>query len=208
MNNSGRNQPQLPSDNLSATILVARGGDKEHLGRLFEAFRGRLRASAERELQQKLQVRFDASDIVQQTLLSAFNNFADFQGDCEAELVAWLEQIQKRNILDAVRLHVRSGKRSVDREQPNAHMGAGISNFADEHIESPSHAAMASDERRRLMLAIEHLPPDQQEVVRMRHLEGKTLAEIMAKIGRSREATAALIKRGLANLRRQIQDPE
>jgi len=208
LNDRDRDPTASQRENLEATIHLARNGDKAALGRLLEAFRSRLRTAAERDIRHRLQARVDASDIVQQTFLSAYNNFDEFGGKCEAEFAAWLEQIQNRNILDAVRVHVRSGKRSVDRELSQQDDAKGVSGLPDGKSPSPSHAAIQGDERQRLLAALEQLPPDQREAVRMRHLEGKTLAQIMEDLERSKEAAAALIKRGLANLRKQMRDAE
>jgi RNA polymerase sigma-70 factor (ECF subfamily) len=64
-----------------------------------------------------LQSKIDASDIVQQTMLDAFAKRDQFRGSTDGELLAWLRQILKNNLADALRDHGRD-KRDVWREQP------------------------------------------------------------------------------------------
>ena len=55
-------------------------------------------------------------------------------------------------------------------------------------------------------MALEILPEDQREAVRLRRLEGRSLAQLADHFGRSKDAVASLLKRGIENLRNQIQD--
>jgi len=53
---------------------------------------------------------------------------------------------------------------------------------------------------------LERLTDDQREGVRLRYLEGQSLAEIAERMQRSEEAVAGLIKRGLKTLRKHLHD--
>jgi RNA polymerase sigma-70 factor (ECF subfamily) len=59
-----------------------------------------------------------------------------------------------------------------------------------------------------LALAIATLPEAQQEAIRLRHLEGMSLAQIAQQMERSEEAVAGLIKRGLRGLRDRLATSE
>lgn len=98
-------------------IRQARQGDAEALGRLLALYRAPLRARAERQLQQRVAVRVDASDVVQQTCLDAHRGFDRFLGQEEVELLAWLERILDHQVAGAIRHHVLLQKRDVRREQ-------------------------------------------------------------------------------------------
>jgi RNA polymerase sigma-70 factor (ECF subfamily) len=50
--------------------------------------------------------------------------------------------------------------------------------------------------------ALEQLPEAQREALVLQHWQGWTLAQIGAHLGRSPEAVAGLLKRGLKQLRR------
>ena len=63
---------------------------------------------------------------------------------------------------------------------------------------------MRDEQSVRLAAALAKLPDDQREAVRLRHLEGCTLAELAERFNRSEDAVAALLKRGLENLRKRL----
>ena len=184
-------------------IERARRGDAAVLGRLLERQRAALRALADRRLGTGIEHRVDASDVLQQTFLEAHRDFPAFRGSTEADLVAWLRQILEHAATRAVRDHAVLRKRAVGRERPldaapGEDLAAGLS--------SPSRRAIRVEEALRLARALDTLPPDQREAVRLRHLEGRSLDEIAGRLGRSPSAAAGLIKRGMQALRRHLAD--
>lgn len=188
-------------------LRQARQGDAAALGRLFEFHRVSLRNLAERQLQGRVSTRVDASDIVQQTFLDAHRNFGQFAGADESELLSWLRSILDQNVAGVIRHHALLQKRSVRREQSlDATPGeqpAPVQELPASHS-TPSQRVIRGEDEDRLARALATLPEDQQQAVRLRHLEGRSLAEIAQLMGRSRAATAGLIKRGMQSLRRQL----
>jgi RNA polymerase sigma-70 factor (ECF subfamily) len=85
-------------------------------GRDLEACRDYLRQVARAGLDPRLQAKLDPSDIVQQTLLEAYKDLADFRGQSPEELRAWLRQVLARNLANALR-DFRRARRDVAREQ-------------------------------------------------------------------------------------------
>ena len=63
-----------------------------------ESFRGALRLLARARLDPRLQAKVDPSDLVQQTLLEAYQGMKDFRGTTTDELAAWLRRILARNL--------------------------------------------------------------------------------------------------------------
>ena len=66
---------------------------------------------------------------------------------------------------------------------------------------SPSAAADAHEQAVRLATALAELPDAQREALVLQHWHGLTLAQIGEQLGRSPEAVAGLLKRGLKRLR-------
>ena len=186
-------------ESLQDLIVRARKGDNRALGRLCDRHRPYLRLLARRALDTRVQRRVAESDLVQQTMLSAVRNFAQFNGDSPAQFVAWLQVQHERNVVDAARAQ-RANKRDVQRED-----AAEDFEPASPVQTSPSMRAMLGEQIAELAAALERLPDDQREAVRLRHLEGMPLADIAATMNKSKVAAAGLIKRGMAALRESVQ---
>src|SRR5438876_4777969 len=85
-------------------------------GRELERFREYLRLLARLQLDPRWQAKLDPSDIVQQTLLQAYEARDQFRGRNTAERAAWLRQILARVLANAVR-NLSRAKRDAGRER-------------------------------------------------------------------------------------------
>ncbi|MEX0718865.1 MAG: sigma-70 family RNA polymerase sigma factor [Planctomycetaceae bacterium] len=188
-------------DSLRMLIDQARRGEEDALGRLLETHRGFLRGLARRAVGDRLRVRVDDSDLVQQTLASAVRNFPRFRGRDPGEFVAWLRLIHERNIQDAIRDHVASDKRTVGKEERLGDRAPETSQLADAGHSTPSGHAIRIESLAELGDMLDRLPEDQQTAIRLRHLEHWTLPRIASHMARSETAVAGLIKRGLKSMR-------
>ena len=193
----------------SELIARARAGDREALGELLEGYRGYLKVLTARQIDRRLGGRLDASDLVQQTFLSAYRKVDQFRGQAEAEFFMWLQRILEHNIQEAIRNHTRIAKRSIRREEPVPESQLAVRAAGDIRGTTPSQRAMQGEDAVRLARTLEKLPRDQREAVRLRHLEGWSLAEISEHMGRSPSAAAGLLKRGMQALRKYlVENPE
>jgi RNA polymerase sigma-70 factor (ECF subfamily) len=191
----------------NALLEHARQGDREALGRLLEAQRADLHRLAERQLDRRIAVRMDASDIIQQTFLEAHRCFQQFAGQDVRQLTLWLEGILDHKVAGAIRDHALLQKRNVrrDRSMDDSHGGmAPLKQELDGGLSTPSQKAIRGEQEHQLMQTLSILPDDQREAVRLRHMEGWALADIARHLGRTPAATAGLIKRGMQALRRQL----
>jgi RNA polymerase sigma-70 factor (ECF subfamily) len=151
--------------------------------------------------------KLDPSDVVQQTLMQAFQEPGRFAGRTEGEQAAWLRQALAHNLAHAVRDFGR-GCRDVRRErsleaaldQSSAHLEKWLA--ADQT--SPSAKAEANEDALALAEALEKLPEAQRTAVMLQHWHGFSLAEIGQHMGRTPAAVAGLIKRGLQELRQLL----
>jgi RNA polymerase sigma-70 factor (ECF subfamily) len=188
-----------------------REGHPESWGALTAAYRQRLRDLAAAKLPAEVAGRADASDIVQQTLAEANESFAAFHGTTESELHGWLTAILNHNVDDVVRQHVLAQRRTVRVEchlDDASHAGAGWDGVSAADQTTPSMAAARHEAEEHLRTAIDNLPPRQRDAVRMRHLEGRPLADIAAQLDCTSQAAAAVIARGLRSLREWLKDLE
>ena len=192
-----------PNSQVRTLIRRARKGDQDALGELLDRHRAYLRVLAKRHVDGKLAVRVDASDLVQKTCLSVCRNFSKFDGTGVDEFIAWLCKIHRQNIQNEIRDHAVVQKRAVGREERINDEAAGEMFSASQS--SPSQRAMQDERAVELARVLEKLPEDQREAVRLRHLEGWSLAQIAEQMDRTEAATVGLIKRGMQKLRQYFR---
>jgi RNA polymerase sigma-70 factor (ECF subfamily) len=181
----------------------ARGGDPAALGELLQNYRGYLWGLADRMLDDRAAARLDASDIVQQTCLSVHKQITEFEGQDPAQFAAWLRQIHERNIRNAARNELHAGKRAIDREKRVSDGDVHAARQA-----TASQQVVRSEESARLTRAIALLPPDEQEALRRRYLDGESMVEIAAAMGLTKDALIWLMKRAMTSLREHLAEPE
>jgi RNA polymerase sigma-70 factor, ECF subfamily len=172
-------------------------------GQWLERHRSYLTLLARTYLNRRTAGRLDASDIVQQTLLDAFAKRDQFLGSGDAQLMAWLQQILKNNLLDAARDHQRD-KRDIRRERSLEGAIEGSFSHTDQWLaavqSSPSQRAVKQEDLLRLSEALTELPEAQREAIVMHHLQGLKLAEVASEMGRTEAAIAGLLFRGMTAL--------
>lgn len=170
-----------------------------------ERFRPYLRVLAQTRFQTKFQSKLDASDIVQQTMLNAYQSWEQFRGKSDAELAGWLRQILANLIIRNTR-DMGRGKRDVQRErsidaelqQSSMQLGKLL---ADPGQGTPSQMVMKEERAAELARALMELPDDQREAILGKYWHGQSSAEIGEQLKRSPEAVAGLLYRGLKKLR-------
>ena len=136
-----------------------------------DRFRSYLLLLARVRLDRKIQGKLDASDIVQQTLLQAHKNAAQFRGKSVQEYRAWLRSILANQIAESVR-HLEADKRKIgsERSLPGelAESSARLEAILADDGDSPSEAAERNEHLKLLAEAMEDLPEDQRQVVVLR----------------------------------------
>jgi RNA polymerase sigma-70 factor (ECF subfamily) len=175
-----------------------------------ERYRTYLRLLARAHLRSQLRGRLDDSDVVQQTLLEAHRHAGQYRGTTSGELAAWLRQILARQLANALRDETRQ-RRDVRRqrslEEAVEQSSARLEQWLAAEQSSPSQHVERDEQLLRLAGALPELPEGQREAVEMRYLHGLSLQEIAEQLGRTPEAVAGLLHRGLEALRRRLEGP-
>ena len=163
-----------------------------------EDFREYLLLLARLWLPRRLQRRMDASDLVQVAHTKAFENAEQFQGENRAQYKAWLRQILRNSLLDALKKYGRAPEESVRQlKESSCRLEAKL---AGNEPTASMHVALQEDlDQMAALLAA--LPEDQQEVLVMKHCLGLKVAEIAEELDRSTASVAGLLRRGLKHLR-------
>ena len=174
-------------------------------------FRNYLLFLAKVEFDSRLKQKFDASDIVQQTLLDAHRRKDQFQGSTEAEKAAWLRQILSNNLIDTIRRY-GSQKRNLNRERSLdsalEHSSRNLEQFWASDGERPVDKAIRQEQALLLADAFAQLPESQQEALVLQKRRGWSLSEIADHMGSTPPAVAGLLKRGLRRLREVLSAEE
>lgn len=187
-------------------LRLAREGDREALGDLWEYYRRYLRLLARLQIHQRLQGKVSPSDIVQETFLQAQCDLEIFRGTTGPELLAWLRQILMTKIAKLVRHYFQAQRRNVRLEQQLAEemnrSSQALGNLLVSKESSPSDQASRREESLWLANALEELPEDYREVLILRHLETLTFPQIAERMQRSVDSVEKLWARALTWLRR------
>ncbi len=174
-----------------------------------EEYRSVLKMLARRHIGTQWRRHLDDSDIVQTTMLEAYQCEEKFRGTTIEEQFAWLRQILANTVKDSVR-RLKTAKRDVFREVDidQAIRGSSIrieQSFADPQS-SPSQKAERREQFRQLASALMEIPESQRAAVELFYLDACSIEEVAEQLNRSTAAISGLICRGLHNLRLAMQN--
>jgi RNA polymerase sigma-70 factor (ECF subfamily) len=195
-------------EDVSPRLAAARAGSPAALGEVLEAYRHYLLVIATGELDSDLQAKAGASDLVQDTFLEAQQDFAQFHGDSDAELRAWLRRLLLNNVANFTRGY-RAGKRQVGREvalEPGNASDAPAGQVPAD-ISSPSGQAAAHEQAEALQQALERLPEDYRRVLLWRYEEQRSFDDIAQQLCCTPNAARKLWARALQRLEQELEAP-
>lgn len=169
-----------------------------------ERYREYLHLVTRLQLNDSVQAKLDASDVVQDTLLKAHERRGQFRGTSEAELAGWLRQILANQLIDELRrFHGAARDVALERRLQTAvdDSASRIDAWLADETSSPSQIASRHEDLLRLAEALAQLPDDQRTAVELKHIKGQTVAQISALMGRTETAVGGLLRRGVKRLR-------
>ncbi len=191
-------------DEFRLLLESARSGSSEAMGLLIENCRPYLLFLANKGLDDQVRAKIGASDVVQETLFAAQNELENFRGQEIGEWLGWLRQILNNDLLQTRRRFRDTAKRQVDREVDlNGDGSRGPIDVAEDRG-TPGTKAMIQEEAEHLREAMNRLPEDYQEVIRLRDFQGLTFKEVGEQMGRTTEAVRKLWYRAFLQLKREL----
>lgn len=193
---------------LESYLDQAQQGSREAQAQLLEAVRPYLLAVAKDELASEVRSKLAASDIVQNVVWRAWQDFGDFRGQSRAELLAWLQTILRRCAVDGARQFRGNAKREVSRERSLDQMASEFGAALADSCSSPSGHAMASEERQEIERAVRRMSSRYEQAVRLRNDLGLTYAEMGVVLSCSKNAAHKLWLRAIKELGRELQRDE
>jgi RNA polymerase sigma-70 factor (ECF subfamily) len=192
-----------PSDAQLAAAAAA-AGDRAALERLLLNHYDELESRIASKLPPRLAATHAAEDILQVTFFQAFRDIGRYQARADASFSDWLARIADHRLLDAIKQHdcaKRGGQwQRLGEIAPGDSRSASLLDWIAADQTSPTSAVARSEALHALQVALASIPEDQRKAIRLRHLEGKSLEEAAAAMGRSPDAVRGLVQRGKQSL--------
>jgi RNA polymerase sigma-70 factor, ECF subfamily len=154
------------------------------------------------QLSPQLWGKVDLSGVVQQTLWEA-----EKASPPDAQRLPWLRKLLANNLRDEIRklsAKRRDVRREASLEASLEESSTRLEAWLAQKGSSASQQLIRSEELGRLACALAELPADQRMAIELHHLHGQPLAEVAEQLGRTKEATAALLYRALKRLRKRM----
>jgi RNA polymerase sigma-70 factor (ECF subfamily) len=176
-----------------------------------EEYRAYLETLTFIQIDPRLRGKFGMSDIVQQTLLEAWQELERLQALDDAGRKRWLRRMLVNNLLDEIekwRAQARDPRREQSLEAAADESSCRLQSWLAAEDTSPSERLAEQEEALRLLEALSQLDARQREALILQKYHGQTLAQIAEQLGCTTGAVAGLHARGLQELRRLLPDME
>ena len=192
-------------------LIAAAEGDHQAFESLVRRYEIRLRRDVDAYLRRKLRPEsaplLSADDVLQETYVAAHERLKDFEFEKSGLFYHWLFAIAKNMARDGMKrlgTQKRGGRQKrlattqVDRETSRL-----VDILQDLAITShtPSRSAMNHEAAVAVARALEQMPPEYAEALRLRYVEQMPVAQMAEKLGRTVGAVHQLCHRALGSLR-------
>jgi RNA polymerase sigma-70 factor (ECF subfamily) len=182
-------------------------GDSEGWGKLLARHRERLRRMVALRLDQRLQGRVDASDVIQEAYLEAWSRLPAYLRDRGMPFYLWLRFLTCQKVMALHRHHLGREMRNAGREVslyrgalPEASSAALAAQLMG-HDARPSEAALHIELKLRLQEALNQMEAIDREVIALRHFEQLSRAETAELLGIRESAVSKRYVRALERLK-------
>lgn len=179
---------------LRSAVEKAKAGDRQSFDELVKSIESRLRSAVEVQVQRDGNL-VEVDEVVQETIVHAYQSICRFEWQGEDSFFHWLCGISRNIILRLAKRSRRDRKLQVPEEIP----ASGP---------SPSRILRRGERFDRLQQAVSKLPPDYREVLRLSRIERLKIKEIARRMDRSEFAVKHLMARAVKQLRETFGDTE
>ena len=150
----------------------------------------------------------ESGDVMQITYLEAFLQISRFRPDQAENFSGWLGRIAENNLRDAIR-ELERQKRPPPSRQIQGHdtenSAVGLYEMLATTSSTPSRAMARKDVHRVIEAALERLPREYADVVRLYDLQNKDIAQVAAAMNRSTGAVHMMRARAHERLGELLQ---
>jgi RNA polymerase sigma-70 factor (ECF subfamily) len=194
-------------------LRQAEVGEPKAVEALFQRYRPKLRRMIEVRLDARLLTRLDPSDVVQETLAEGFRQWEAYLKNQPLPFYAWLRGIAWNRLVDLQRRHIKSQRRSIDREHAeNPQLSdQSLNQFARQLLHrggSPSEQIEKKELQDRVRQALAALSEMDRDVLLLRHLEQLSVAEVAQVLQVPEGTIKSRHYRALQRLKSALEDRE
>ncbi len=196
-------------------LIQARGGDLEARRLLLLHYRHHLKQLVKQRLRPEAPAPLDPSELVSSAMRWAWRHFPGFCGMSEREFLAWLEEILRRKLksqlaeasagppfMPAFFEEAEAGSSARGRRRAAPMGTAGVAGAGL----SGAQAALEEGKPEARADLLGRLPPEDQEVLTLRHVLRLKFADIAFRMGKPVEEIRKLWLRALERLRKLLEE--
>jgi RNA polymerase sigma-70 factor (ECF subfamily) len=202
----GTTMTDTPSET-ERLLGLAAAGDQAAWAALLTPHEPKLRRVIAFRLDQRLQGRVDAADVLQETYLEAWEHLADYRRQPPVPFFLWLRGVAGNKLRELHRHHLGARMRDAGREVSLYHgtlpetTSAALAAQLLGRLTRPSEAAVRAEMKLRLREAINGMDPLDREVLALRHFEQLSPAEAAQVLGIKEKAAGMRYVRALRRLK-------
>jgi len=194
----------------TSLLSKIKAGDETAMAEFLDQRRPQLLAFLHKNLSDAMRRKVDPEDLAQEVHMECIRAVGDIDF-ADRDPFNWVCQVAERRIIDAHRHHFGTQKRDAAREVPLGQPGgdtgqAGLINMLVASMTSPSQAFSRDQKEFRLLQAIQTLPQENQDALRMRYVENRPSKEIAEHLQKSDVAVRVMLSRSLNKLREVLED--
>lgn len=182
-------------------IHRARAGSIEATNALFARYGQKLLSLIRLRMGPSLRRRLESQDVLQHTMIKAYERLDQFQGGGETSLMAWFGAIARNEIRDQAKFFGRGG-RDFGRDVP---LDVAVGEIHETLRTEVSRLHLLA-QARMLETAIESLDESHKEVILLRRFEELSFPQIGEHLGKSPDACRMLYSRAMASLTFRVRD--
>ena len=185
----------------SRILREARLGSPEALDALFERYGRRLHGLIRLRLGAKLRRQLESRDVLQATLMKAFQGLDRFEGSGSGPLMAWLGAIANAEICNQAEFHGRRKREAA----LNTSLDGKAHRLA-QSVRTEVSRIQLKEDTLRLEAAIEALEEPHREVILLRSFEELSFREVGERLHKSSEASRKLFGRAKVALTKKMRE--
>lgn len=185
---------QIDNQQLNEMMQAAGRGDPKAFRRFYEATAPAVLGI----LLRLLGDRYQAEDVLQETMVTAWDKAAEFD-PAKAAARTWITTIARHRALDILRGQARRSKILED-QAGNVRLVLGLEQ--DDRRQAPTESTATGN---RLEVCLDELTPDAASCIQLAYVNGLTFNEIAGHIDRSIGTVKSWVRRGLGKLKECLQ---